>query len=563
MSTVISGVTDFPTTNPELLSQWDYEKNEVDPTTVSKGSDVKRWWLCSEFKHSHLVAVSAKTKPNPTKCPVCKGRVVLSGFNDLQTKHPDVASEWDYDLNETTPDLVAPSTHKAYFWKCKNFPHSYLATCNDKTKPSRPGCPYCFGNKVLEGFNDIATTDPLEASFMISPDPKTVSRGYKDFGEFQCKNEPHTFKCRIRDKFTHNISCPVCYGRVVDPEFNAISLTDPYILDEWDYDRNTKTPDEFVRGSNKSVWLKCSKKPHSYQRTVYDRIYIGLTCPECVKSSGESELVSFVRNIYSGEIITSDRKKIYPKELDIFLPELNLAIEYNGVYYHSDLFKESSYHKDKLDLCRAVGITLIQIWEDDWKLRRTVVENMLRHKLGQSLFSRVPARKTYVCAIDPKQSNEFLDKNHIQKSSTGSVRLALRESRTDTIVAVMVFKRTKDTLTLERYATSCIVAGGQSKLLKYIDKNISYTKMVTFADLCISDGTLYEDSGWIHDGEIAPDYRYLYRGERKHKFGFRLQRFREDPTLIYKEGLSEYDLAILNGIPRVFDAGKIRYVRYP
>lgn len=561
MNKVISGINDFPTTNPELLVQWDYEKNDISPTKVSKGSDTKRWWLCEEFKHSHSVSVASKTKPNPTRCTVCKGRQVLSGFNDLETKYPDVALEWDYTLNESKPSEITSRNHGLFWWKCKNHPHSYQATCNDKTKPSRPGCPYCFGNKVLVGFNDINTSHPQVAKIMLSPDPTTISRGYNGVGVFQCENEDHTYECLVRDKFTHGIVCPICYGRRVLDGFNSLLDTDPYIKDEWDYELNTNGPEKFSRGSNKTIWLKCMYKDHSYERKVHERTISGLKCSGCVKSIGEKSLLDFIKEIYSGDISISDRTQISPLELDIFLPEKNIALEFNGVYYHSEKFKDNKYHNNKYLMCSEKGIKLIQIWEDDWNNNQEVVKTMLKHKIGVSSQDKVPARNTVVKLVPPKLAKNFLEENHIQGSSTGSIRIGLYEKKLDELVALMVLKNTSGKLSLERFATSKHVIGGQSKLLSYIDKNISYDSMITFADLTVSDGNLYEKTGWIKDKDLPPDYKYLYRGKLHHKFNFRLKRFREDPNLVYKEGFTERDLASLNGLLRVYDAGKIRYIR--
>lgn len=100
---------------------------------------------------------------------------------------------------------------------------------------------------------------------------------------------------------------------------------------------------------------------------------------------------------------------------------------------------------------------------------------------------------------------------------------------------------------------------------KLLKDGISYAKnnglkeIITFSDLEVSHGSLYEELGFDRDKILAPDYKYLYDDELKHKFGFRLNRFRNDPLLEYKDGLTEWELAELNDIPRIYDSGKIRY----
>ena len=125
------------------------------------------------------------------------------------------------------------------------------------------------------------------------------------------------------------------------------------------------------------------------------------------------------------------------------------------------------------------------------------------------------------------------------------------------------WRKNKNILYLDRYATSCILVGGMGKLLKAgkeLAFNLGCTEIVTFADHQVSNGGLYENLGFILDKELSPDYRYLVDEERKHKFGYRITRFKNDPYLKYKEGLSESQLAKINGMKKIWDCGKSRYI---
>lgn len=252
-------------------------------------------------------------------------------------------------------------------------------------------------------------------------------------------------------------------------------------------------------------------------------------------------------------------------ELDIYIPSLNIAIECNGVYWHSEgAGKDRNFHKAKLDACRAAGIQLIQIWEDDWAERQDVVKSMLAHKLGASQARMVYARQTDAVDITATEARVFLNAHHIQGAITGSFYLGLRERGTAELVAVMVLKRqggkASSVLRLERYATSLRLPGGHSKLVSYAERHIEdWTELVTFADLEVSDGSLYEATGWVQDAVLRPDYRYVVGNTRRHKFGYRLARFRDDPDLEYEPGLTERELASLNKLHRVWDSGKIRF----
>lgn len=103
------------------------------------------------------------------------------------------------------------------------------------------------------------------------------------------------------------------------------------------------------------------------------------------------------------------------------------------------------------------------------------------------------------------------------------------------------------------------VIGGFTKLLKHVEKTYSPESVITFSDNCVSDGGLYEKNGFVAVKELAPDYKYVVRGERVHKFRYRLKRFKNDGSLVFEEGRSERELAELNGLARIWDAGKTKW----
>lgn len=276
-------------------------------------------------------------------------------------------------------------------------------------------------------------------------------------------------------------------------------------------------------------------------------------------SSGESDLTDFIEDL-GLDVIRNCRSTIGPKELDILVPDLNLAFEYNGVYWHTEDKVGRTYHHDKWRACKDQGITLIQIWEDDWILRRPQAERLVESKLGKLRLPKVSGRKSRIEVLEYGTANTFLGNHHIQGGVSGSAYLGL--SYESDLVAVMVLKRVRDEWRLERYATSAIVRGGFSKILSHFVKEYAPQRIVTFADHCVSDGGLYESLGWEYDAELAPDYRYIVPGDldRKHKFRFRKRRFQQDEKLKFDPALSETELAELNGLKRVYDAGKTRYV---
>lgn len=276
-------------------------------------------------------------------------------------------------------------------------------------------------------------------------------------------------------------------------------------------------------------------------------------------SHPETQVADFVESL-GVEVIRNDRTLISPKEIDIYIPEKNMAIEFNGVYWHSDKHIPREYHYEKWRACKEEGVQLLQIWEDDWRDRLAVIQSMICHKLGLT-EQRLFARNTVVDPDVPTpEARKFLEANHIQGFISGKHYYGLRYR--DEVVALMVLMVDTTNVaewTLSRFATSVSVVGGFSKLLKAFRNNHDGS-IKSFADLEVSDGGLYRAHGFIEDALLPPDYSYVLDETRVHKFLFRKERFRNDPNLKYHESLTESELANLNGLRRVYDSGKIRFL---
>lgn len=266
-----------------------------------------------------------------------------------------------------------------------------------------------------------------------------------------------------------------------------------------------------------------------------------------------------------GFTVERNVKNVANGNLDIYIPEKKVAFEFNGLFWHSEQAgKGKWYHFAKFKSCKEQGIQLIQIWEDEWLRNPNQVKSMIAHKLGVSKQGKVYARSTEIVILPVEESFAFLNVNHIQGNVDGGIRLGLKEKgENGRLVAVMLLKREAGTegkvLNLLRFATSATVVGGFTKLLKYAEQNYGAESVVTFSDNSVSDGGLYENNGFINVKIIDPDYKYVAKGERIHKFNYRLKRFRDDPELIWDETLSERQLALLNNLPRVWDTGKVKW----
>lgn len=144
---------------PLLLKEWDYTKNvDNNPFKIGITSTKRVWWKCNKG-HSYCASIGSRTRKNGTGCPYCANQKVLKGFNDLETKRPDIAKEWDYAKNyPIKPSEILPGTQKKYWWICPK-KHSYCSNVSNRVRVNA-GCPYCANKAVLKGYNDLATTNP-------------------------------------------------------------------------------------------------------------------------------------------------------------------------------------------------------------------------------------------------------------------------------------------------------------------------------------------------------------------------------------------------------------------
>lgn len=214
---LVPGVNDLGTTHPSIASQWHKEKNgQLTPQSVVHGNHRKVWWRC-EKGHEWQASVLSRTS-NGNGCPVCAGKVVVPGVNDLASQRPRVASQWHPTHNgDLTPWDVAPYSNRKVWWVCEKG-HAYRAAIAHRSQFDSD-CPYCMNRKVLTGFNDLATTEPKIAS-QWHPElngglnPQMVTAGSHKKVWWQC-SEGHVWKAVIYSRTgSKKCGCPVCAGKV-------------------------------------------------------------------------------------------------------------------------------------------------------------------------------------------------------------------------------------------------------------------------------------------------------------------------------------------------------------
>lgn len=559
-------------THPDIAAEWHPSKNlTITPDTVTFGSPYVAWWLGKDCSHEWDAKVCTRTGQKQG-CPICKNKRLLIGFNDFATVYPQVALEWHPTKNgDLTPSNLLHGANDSIWWLGKECGHEWESCLRNRAK-SQAGCVYCSGQKTLTGFNDIATTHP-ELAAMWHPtkndtdmSPNTVISGSKYIACWICP-QGHEWESKIAWQAKKKVYCTICTGRKVVPGINDMFTRFPFLKDEWHPTKNSHlSPTTLNPQTHIRAWWVCSKG-HEWDTPIRSRISKqGSGCPSCAAkrfiSKAEQEIADFLIG-YGLNIKQSDRQVLRGSEIDIYIPDKKIGIEYNGVHWHSEKNgKDRKYHHDKWLAAKNAGVQLIQIWEDEWNKNPEQINAMLAHKLGVTQQKKVFARKTVVVKLGKTEIEAFLNKNHIQGYASGSAYFGLRTKDADELVSAIILKKESgNRLNIIRYATSANVVGGFTKLLKYAEQTLLPASFVTFSDHCISDGGLYEKNGFIADKELTPDYRYVVRAERKHKFGYRLKRFKNDPELLWEEGLTERELAALNDIPRIWDAGKTRWVK--
>lgn len=567
---ILPGFNDLASSNVRLAAEWDYQKNgTLLPNAVAAKSGLKVWWLglCG---HGWQATVLSRHQGNG--CPYCANQKVIKGDNDFETHYPEIASQWNHVKNgDLTPDSIPPKTSKVVWWICQKG-HEWESSVANRVRNGR-GCPYCVNQKVEPGYNDLATTHPhLVQEWHVSKNgnltPEMFVAGSTRSVWWTGKECSHEWEMPVFNKAA-GVGCPYCGNQKILVGFNDVGTTHPHLVSEWHDTLNIlKTMEEVTYGSSHKAWWRCVNG-HEWQSRVNDRGSKGQGCPECAAkmfcSKAEHEIAEFLRS-HGLNVKQTERKALPGMEIDIYLPENNIGIEYNGLYWHSeDMGKDSKYHHAKWLIAKKVGIQLVQIWEDEWIKNPEQVKAMLLHKVGKGNQRKVYARNTDIEEVSKSETESFLEENHIQGYASGSHYLGLREKKTGVLTAVLVLKKEAgkepNVLNIIRYATNAQVVGGFTKLMKYAERNLVVDKFITFSDHCVSDGALYANNGFTADKELSPDYMYVVKGKRKHKFGYRLKKFREDPSLKWEEGLTERELALLNNIPRIWDAGKTRWIK--
>ena len=281
--------------HPELISEWSEKNLPLTPDKITFGSNKRVWWI-GACGHEWETSVKARSKGE--KCPICSGARVIEGINDLATLKPLLAQEWS-EKNELKPTEVSVASHKKIIWKCKHG-HEWEASVKSRTV-NGTGCPYCSHNKVLAGFNDLASQYPdiaaewSDRNLPLLPTMVTAFANSKAWWKCKdCGNEWHT----LISTRSGGSRCPYCSGYTLLKGFNDLATTHPDLAAEWAERNYPLMPDEVNAKSRRNVWWKCKTCGNEWKSVINARVK-GTVCPVC---ADRAVLVGY------NDLATTDRK---------------------------------------------------------------------------------------------------------------------------------------------------------------------------------------------------------------------------------------------------------------
>ena len=380
---------------PHLVPEWDEERNKKRADEVMAKGGSSDWWICTRDSRHRWKEGRANRINKGVGCPFCSNKRA-SPTNNLAVLYPDIAAQWHPTKNgNKKPEDYPAGSYKRGWWQCPVADdHEWSGVIGERTTQGKKSCPFCLGRKVSVT-NSLLTTRPE-----IAAEWHPTKNG--DLTPDKVTNGTHSkfwWKCPVADDHEWEASpdsrtrtgCPCCAGQKIVPS-NSLAATRPEIAAEWHPTKNGKlTPSDVMRGSDEKAWWLCSRdESHIWKTRIASRGAHSSGCPKCTKKN-QWKVFQFMQELFPDQKILFDFKhhemrhdsSNYPMELDIWIPEMNLAIEYQGEQHFwdvevikgwkisQDLLTLQNRDQQKRDACKEKGIRLLEIpytWKGtmDW-----------------------------------------------------------------------------------------------------------------------------------------------------------------------------------------------------
>lgn len=379
--------------------------------------------------------------------------------------------------------------------------------------------------------------------------------------EITCDNPEHGSFFQTPNSHNNGSGCPKC-GRLRSDASKRLTQERFKERCEEAHGNTYEYPDEYVTDRTLTR-IVCKKHGDFFQIPLNH--FKGVGCPSCAKtdSKPEREIKDFL--LKHVELNHRDNTSLGDKfQLDIFIPNVQVGVEYNGLYYHSDKFRTNSYHLNKTKKGLDKGIKVIHIFEDEWTNKKEIVKSRLLNAVKKT-ENKIFARNCKIKEITAKESKDFLEANHIQGNVSSRVKVGLFYN--NELVSLMTFGGLRKNLgqtskegswELLRFCNklNTVVVGGASKLLNYFEINYKPEEVISYADRRWSNGDLYHNLNFTLESETEPNYFYTKKGSRENRF-----KYRKD--VLVKEGFdkekTEREIMSERGFYRVYDCGSLKF----
>lgn len=324
-----------------------------------------------------------------------------------------------------------------------------------------------------------------------------------------------------------------------------------------------KTNKTYLKIDPDRIYLHCNKCNNDYSINRCGMNYYlrsdSDSCPTCnyserFRSIGEKEMYNFIQD--NTNLIITPNKHFKNWEVDIYIEDLKLAIEFNGVYWHSELYKDSKYHQRKSEYLESIGINLIHIWEDDWLHKQDIVKSIILAKLNPI---RVGGRKTICKKITYKVAKEFHNKYHLDGNSVAKHHYGLYLN--NELISVASFGKSRYDKNIEyeliRYTIkdNYSIIGGFSKLLKEFKNDVNFKSIMSYKKLDFGTSNFYEKIGFVKEKRLSPNFYWIVDGIRFNRQNFQKHKLKDN-----FENKTAVQYMIDKGYYRCYDSGSDVFV---
>lgn len=299
-----------PLNHNALCLEWHQELNHRHFSSITSGSNIKAWWICSE-NHEWQATIKNRFKGN--QCPYCSNKKVLKGFNDLATTHAGLAGEWHPTKNEDIlPTEVSKGYGKKIWWICAEG-HEWEATPNTRTY-YKTKCPVCTGVQIIEGINDFKTKLPemykeWHPTKNASQEISNMGTGYRKEKSWWICSQGHEWQETIKNRSTRKNGCMQCSGQKLNVGVNSLAVLSPELAKQWHPSLNNLTPEKIKNSSKKKAWWICPEG-HEWEARLNSRSISGNGCPVCssrIVLVGFNDLISHIPElIYEWNFVKND-----------------------------------------------------------------------------------------------------------------------------------------------------------------------------------------------------------------------------------------------------------------